>query len=348
MLSVLSPARVGADEEDLMLNQCMIERHGNTAGAFVARLSQMPRSHAGSALAPYLGRLLLLMCVLLGIAGDALAVYSPRTGRFLQKDPNESGMLHAEIWHGGHAPLPQLTVGELESIQLDGSNLFTFVRSSPFNGTDPQGLFLFVLSMVIDMPARMDAYIDYNDEIISNGRQAMKMTEPSMTGYAAVQDELITSLTDPIDGGSSGFRLLESGASLAMIGRVVGEQSHHILPHFLTGVTDPDGTHPIPLSSSEHKRYHRILREEFKGLNLDPPNTRGGRGTWRERFAQNKVPLDEVIRIRVAIRVSYDRFVAEAPPGVDPKGRYADLPKKVNALLSMDSVAPGIKRVRRR
>lgn len=309
--------------------------------------SNARRTDSPSARGAALTHLLAMVLLLTGFVGDALAVYSPRTGRFLQKDPNESGMLHAELWHGGEAPIPALATGSLEGTLVDGSNLFTFARSSPHNGTDPQGLFLFILSMLIDMPARMDAYVDYNDEIISNGRQAMKMTEPGMTGYAAVQDELITSLTDPVDGGSSGFRLLESGASLAMIGRLVGEQSHHILPQFLTGVTDPDGKNLIDLSASEHKRYHKILREEFKHKKLDPPGTWGKKGTWRSRFEKGTVSLDEIVRIRGAIRSSYVRFVAEAPPGADPKGQYARLPKLVNELLSDGSIAPGLKRVRR-
>ena len=174
-----------------MLNECMIERHGNTAGAFVARLSQMPRSHAGSALAPYLGRLLLLMCVLLGIAGDALAVYSPRTGRFLQKDPNESGMLHAEIWHGGFAPLPQLTVGELESIQLDGSNLFAFVRNSPHNGTDPQGLFLGIVGQALAFG--FDSWLSAKGTL-EEARDGVILdleTGDMLSGYAANQLDMV-------------------------------------------------------------------------------------------------------------------------------------------------------------
>jgi hypothetical protein len=66
-------------------------------------------------------------------------VLLPRYGRWAQKDPNASGMLHGALWHDGQAPMPELAAGSLSSALTDGSNLFALVRSNPFNSTDPTG-----------------------------------------------------------------------------------------------------------------------------------------------------------------------------------------------------------------
>ena len=66
---------------------------------------------------------------------------SARYGRWLQKDPNASGILHATLWHDGQAPMPELASGSLQGVTTDGLNLFAYVRTSPFNATDPTGRF---------------------------------------------------------------------------------------------------------------------------------------------------------------------------------------------------------------
>ncbi len=73
-------------------------------------------------------------------------VLLPRYGRWAQKDPNASGMLHASLWHDGQEPMPELAAGSLQGVVADGLNLFAFVGSRPFNATDPVGLAEFNLS----------------------------------------------------------------------------------------------------------------------------------------------------------------------------------------------------------
>ncbi|MBX3316542.1 MAG: hypothetical protein KF902_06725 [Phycisphaeraceae bacterium] len=66
-------------------------------------------------------------------------VLLPRYGRWAQKDPNASGMLHASLWHDGETPMPELAGGLLDGVLTDGSNLFACVRNNPFNAMDPTG-----------------------------------------------------------------------------------------------------------------------------------------------------------------------------------------------------------------
>ncbi len=68
-------------------------------------------------------------------------VLLPRYGRWAQKDPNASGMLHTSLWHDGESPIPELAARSLQGVTTDGLNLFAYVRTSPFNATDPTGRF---------------------------------------------------------------------------------------------------------------------------------------------------------------------------------------------------------------
>jgi YD repeat-containing protein len=79
-------------------------------------------------------------------------VLIPRYGRWAQKDPNASGMLHASLWHDGQSPSPDLAAGSLEAMLGDGANLFAFVGNNPFNATDPSGLF--ITSIMIGIETR--------------------------------------------------------------------------------------------------------------------------------------------------------------------------------------------------
>jgi YD repeat-containing protein len=54
-------------------------------------------------------------------------VLLPRYGRWAQKDPNASGMLHASLWHDGEAPMPELTAGRLaDALETDQVCLHSF------------------------------------------------------------------------------------------------------------------------------------------------------------------------------------------------------------------------------
>ena len=67
-------------------------------------------------------------------------VLLPRYGRWAQKDPNASGMLHASLWHDGRAPSPELATAALSDVLGDGANLFSPFGSAPSIVVDPLGL----------------------------------------------------------------------------------------------------------------------------------------------------------------------------------------------------------------
>lgn len=148
-----------------------------------------PRGRSGEA--AHIGRLLILACVLLGIAGDALAVYSPRTGRFLQKDPNESGMLHAELWHEGEAPMSELAMGSLQGATTDGSNLFAFVRNSPYNALDPNGLFVSMAAQLVTLGFTSWMNASGTMEEARQGVVLILETDQQLSGYAADQLDMV-------------------------------------------------------------------------------------------------------------------------------------------------------------
>jgi hypothetical protein len=68
--------------------------------------------------------------------------YLPRLGRFLQPDPNATGVaVQPSLAYGGSAlPTPDPYV-DLHSWAADGTNPLAYALSDPVNGADPTGLF---------------------------------------------------------------------------------------------------------------------------------------------------------------------------------------------------------------
>jgi len=70
----------------------------------------------------------------------ASAEYNPKLGRFLQADPNGTGLVMAPglPYHGIN---PTVTVSMAYELQFgDGMNFYEYLRSNPGVGTDPSGL----------------------------------------------------------------------------------------------------------------------------------------------------------------------------------------------------------------
>lgn len=106
-------------------------------GLFFDRL-ELPAAVSGSV---SLGSATQLQPGVFGLYQVRNRVLLSRYGRWAQKDPNASGMLHAALWNSGESPAPEMASGSLASVLSDGLNLFTFVGDSPSNRTDPAGLF---------------------------------------------------------------------------------------------------------------------------------------------------------------------------------------------------------------
>jgi hypothetical protein len=69
-------------------------------------------------------------------------IYSPQLGRWLQQDPNESGLgTITAILHHGRMSVQSPSV-ELVARLADGHSLYGYVRGNPLSGSDPLGLYM--------------------------------------------------------------------------------------------------------------------------------------------------------------------------------------------------------------
>ena len=85
--------------------------------------------------------ILVLGCILAtSIPGTAQAEYNPKLGRFVQRDPNETGALYATAL-ARNAQTRAVMAGLGAGTQyLNGLNLFEYTGSNPINRYDPAGL----------------------------------------------------------------------------------------------------------------------------------------------------------------------------------------------------------------
>lgn len=80
--------------------------------------------------------------------------YSPELGRWLQSDPNATGMVNAQMAHHGDVSQPHSGVLEIEETLGDGFNLYEYLRSASGVHSDPLGLFVLeALGAVIPSPS---------------------------------------------------------------------------------------------------------------------------------------------------------------------------------------------------
>ena len=71
-------------------------------------------------------------------------VYDPPTGRWLQRDPNETAQPILEaLAMNGSGPSPSSLMSDLEGHYGNGPNTYQAFMSNPVNGSDPLGLFAF-------------------------------------------------------------------------------------------------------------------------------------------------------------------------------------------------------------
>jgi hypothetical protein len=74
---------------------------------------------------------------------------SPTLGRFLQSDPNASGVgLVSSVPHSGVVVGVNVLSADLSEIVNDGVGLYQYCRSNPLGGSDPSGLWLNMLTQL--------------------------------------------------------------------------------------------------------------------------------------------------------------------------------------------------------
>lgn len=81
-----------------------------------------------------------LVFLLAGSVTPASAIYNPKTGKWMQRDPNGLGVvLQPSLSY--NAANPVVTVSVAYELQYaDGMNFYDYLRSNPVNATDPSGL----------------------------------------------------------------------------------------------------------------------------------------------------------------------------------------------------------------
>ncbi|MFN7314809.1 MAG: hypothetical protein ACK5Q4_01765 [Phycisphaerae bacterium] len=85
--------------------------------------------------------------------------YAPNLGRFMQSDPNATGIAALEtIAFHGTAISPAAMAMDLQALHTDGANFYQYLRGNPFMGSDPLGLFFSAA-----MSAGVDGYGSGND-----------------------------------------------------------------------------------------------------------------------------------------------------------------------------------------
>lgn len=87
-------------------------------------------------------RLLAIIAMFFAAASTARANPDPTLGRFLQRDPNATGMIVLDdaTWYHGRAPMPGYPNVDPASMYANGANLHQYLGSNPLARTDPMGL----------------------------------------------------------------------------------------------------------------------------------------------------------------------------------------------------------------
>jgi len=97
-------------------------------------------------------------------------------GRFLQRDPNATGLpVQAGLGFHGDGFVASVQGFDLAVHYGDGVNVYEYLRSSPLGGSDPAGLFFSIGDVMGGTSQAVDLYTDYNQEVIGAGKSAAAM-----------------------------------------------------------------------------------------------------------------------------------------------------------------------------
>jgi hypothetical protein len=116
--------------------------------------------------------------------------YSPQLGRFIQRDPNETGQILAamESYHGTGTSSVQSSFA-LAGIYGDGGSTSAYLRAAPWSGRDPHGLSDLSLAGQMAMMAN-DAW-DTAEETFETAKQGLRTSfslGSMLIGYQAGSD----------------------------------------------------------------------------------------------------------------------------------------------------------------
>jgi RHS repeat-associated protein len=169
-----------------------------------------------------------------GKYNNLFRIYDPLTGRFHQRDPNETGLLVATamLYNAqGASALASFTAG---GQHRNGPNLYQYLGSNPINRTDPSGLFAFLdIAASTGMQSQLGGM--YGD-LMASTLDALKGVILFANERNAVIDQMLGMESNPFDfagieravgvydafqtaslgmfGAGAGFKLMSKGREL--------------------------------------------------------------------------------------------------------------------------------------
>ncbi len=105
---------------------------------------------------------------LLGYARNR--TYSPRLGRWVQKDPNATActLLQSQTFHGVTLA-GSVSDANIETLYADGLSLYEYVGSGPWGGTDPMGLDFSLVGLMFSATNEADLQVDWAQQVMDAG-----------------------------------------------------------------------------------------------------------------------------------------------------------------------------------
>jgi YD repeat-containing protein len=225
--------------------------------------------------------------------------FSPNLGRFVQRDPNATGLVLAAVpaMHGQRVGI-SLQPFDAEFHYQDGPNTHAIYAGGPTLYSDPMGLIGIIGGLSTGM------------NMADMASDAMDMAMQGVT----IQSRLFAMLANYADGQFVGATLSDiwevpddkimftAGAVFA--GGITSGQKHHIIPRFMLGRQAENqfgqNNNLMRLTKGDHDKFHRLLEDEFKKSKLDPPNSKGDKN-WRNRIRDGVVNIDESRRMQAAL-----------------------------------------------
>ena len=218
--------------------------------------------------------------------------YAPNLGRFMQSDPNATGMvvLDALAYHG-EAISPDSMAMDLQRLHGDGANFYQYIQGNPWMGTDVLGLYgtpfdtammgVSVGKMAFELGSQAGFYQTLDVEWAMDWGAADD-------GHSRLDNDWVEVLMDQFVEGEvtvSGALMAGKGTTVDMMwsagrgaDRFARAELHHIIPKFMGGLPDgalariPRDLHRIA-QDHLHSKINDLCKKE---LNVSPYSRGGG------------------------------------------------------------------------
>ena len=209
--------------------------------------------------------------------------------------------------------MPALVAGSLQGATIDGSNLFTFVRSSPFNGTDPLGLFYNPLSPLSTLGAGVTVGL-FAEDLVSQYNQNLEFAiewaldptmDPDWLSTTVTPDWSLFAPSLPFEDIGETVRDLLIGKKsdtlkkVVKIGGKIKKRGHwhHIIPRYLATLTRSSNV-LVCLPKKLHASYYRQLDYALRAKGA--PHMRAPAHAWtkwvRDDLGGNKELAKRIVR----------------------------------------------------